>query len=606
MTAASIESSNEKDATAILKIAQTLCLENRLNSNQEEREFLNNVLSSTELHALLNVHQRVSELAQGTNISGHKPSAPSATDRPVPAITNSVQVLEDVFGVLTNNSCSNVAKELMKCLQSNYFQSLLWCHDVVAQKAYLPSLPEPLEEDFEDEDEETVKIVQLVKSSDSLDHGTEPIVGATIKTDENTGKIVIARVMHGGAADRSGLIHPGDEVVEVNGISMDAKTPTDVLRILQQAEGTITFKIIPIGRRTNIRESKVRVRAHFDFNSATDPYIPCKEAGLDFRRGEILHIVSQDDPFWWQARKEGDPSMRSGLIPSRALQERRILHERAQVDGIDDEATFCSLLSCPKTPRFPPTLPPLLSPTSKTIKINYNLVESEDFDREEIPTYEEVAKLYPRPGYFRPLVLIGPPGVGRNELKRRLISLDPDKYKTTIPYTSRSPKPGEIEGEDYHFVNRSQMEKDIAAGRYIEYGEYKGNLYGTAADSIQEQMDAGYLCLLNPHYQALKTVRTADLKPYIIYIKPPAFEVLKETRHSSYARSTFDETNSRGFTDDEFRDMIRSGERIEFHYSHWFDEIIVNSDLSDAFDHLLRAVTRVESEPLWVPSSWAL
>ncbi|XP_065570492.1 MAGUK p55 subfamily member 7-like isoform X4 [Artemia franciscana] len=561
MTAASIESSNEKDATAILKIAQTLCLENRLNSNQEEREFLNNVLSSTELHALLNVHQRVSELAQGTNISGHKPSAPSATDRPVPAITNSVQVLEDVFGVLTNNSCSNVAKELMKCLQSNYFQSLLWCHDVVAQKAYLPSLPEPLEEDFEDEDEETVKIVQLVKSSDSL--------GATIKTDENTGKIVIARVMHGGAADRSGLIHPGDEVVEVNGISMDAKTPTDVLRILQQAEGTITFKIIPIGRRTNIRESKVRVRAHFDFNSATDPYIPCKEAGLDFRRGEILHIVSQDDPFWWQARKEGDPSMRSGLIPSRALQERRILHERAQVDGIDDE-------------------------------------ESEDFDREEIPTYEEVAKLYPRPGYFRPLVLIGPPGVGRNELKRRLISLDPDKYKTTIPYTSRSPKPGEIEGEDYHFVNRSQMEKDIAAGRYIEYGEYKGNLYGTAADSIQEQMDAGYLCLLNPHYQALKTVRTADLKPYIIYIKPPAFEVLKETRHSSYARSTFDETNSRGFTDDEFRDMIRSGERIEFHYSHWFDEIIVNSDLSDAFDHLLRAVTRVESEPLWVPSSWAL
>lgn len=56
--------------------------------------------------------------------------------------------------------------------------------------------------------------------------------GATIKTDEETGKIVIARVMHGGAADRSGLIHAGDEVIEVNSISVENKTPADVLAIL--------------------------------------------------------------------------------------------------------------------------------------------------------------------------------------------------------------------------------------------------------------------------------------------------------------------------------------------------------------------------------------
>lgn len=56
--------------------------------------------------------------------------------------------------------------------------------------------------------------------------------GATIKTDEETGKIVIARIMHGGAADRSGLIHVGDEVIEVNGINVEGKTPGDVLQIL--------------------------------------------------------------------------------------------------------------------------------------------------------------------------------------------------------------------------------------------------------------------------------------------------------------------------------------------------------------------------------------
>lgn len=58
------------------------------------------------------------------------------------------------------------------------------------------------------------------------------IQGATIKKCEETGKIVIARIMHGGAADRSGLIHVGDEVVEVNGINVEGKTPNCVLDIL--------------------------------------------------------------------------------------------------------------------------------------------------------------------------------------------------------------------------------------------------------------------------------------------------------------------------------------------------------------------------------------
>lgn len=124
-------------------------------------------------------------------------------------------------------------------------------------------------------------------------------------------------------------------------------------------------------------------------------------------------------------------------------------------------------------------------------------------------------------------------------------------------------------------------------------------------------------------------LRTPQLKPYIIYIKPPTFDVMKETRAVAYARSTFDENNSRGFTvglscvqsslhcneqqalfecspfqDDEFNEILRSAERIEFLYSHLFDEVIVNADLSAAFEQLVRAVHRVESEPLWVPASW--
>lgn len=63
----------------------------------------------------------------------------------------------------------------------------------------------------------------------------------------------------------------------------------------------------------------------------------------------------------------------------------------------------------------------------------YDLEDNDDFDREMIATYEEVAKLYPRVGTHRPIVLIGAPGVGRNELKRRLTARDPEKYRSPVP-----------------------------------------------------------------------------------------------------------------------------------------------------------------------------
>lgn len=67
----------------------------------------------------------------------------------------------------------------------------------------------------------------------------------------------------------------------------------------QNSEGTITFKLVPADLKGLARESKVRVRAHFDYNATDDPYIPCKEAGLDFQKGDVLHIVSQDDAYWY-------------------------------------------------------------------------------------------------------------------------------------------------------------------------------------------------------------------------------------------------------------------------------------------------------------------
>ncbi|KAF6201858.1 hypothetical protein GE061_004253 [Apolygus lucorum] len=510
----------------------------QLPSSEEEFGFLSGLLQSKELHALVKVHNRIVENGQDDKLN--------------PVLSSSMQVALEVLElIMPRLEISETCKELFELLQVPHLQGLMCAHDAVAQKDYFPRLPEiPLDVE---EDEETIKIVQLVKSNEPLTgaQSAEPIVGATIKADEDTGKIVIARVMHGGAADRSGLIHIGDEVIEVNNINVEGKTPNDVLSILQKSEGTITFKLIPADGRGGPRESKVRVRAHFDYIASSDPYIPCKEAGLDFLKGDVLHIVSQDDAYWWQARKEGDRNMRAGLIPSRALQERRILHERSNEDKSDSEA------------------------------------EADDFAREEIATYEEVAKLYPRPGLYRPLALVGPPGVGRAELKRRLMATDPSKYRSPVPFTTRAQRPGEVDGKDYYFISREKMEEDVAAGKYLEYGEYKGNLYGTSIDSVLALINAGHVCILNPHYQALKMIRTVQLKPYIIYVKPPLFDTLKETRTAAHAKSTFDE-NSRAFTDEELRQMIHRGERVEFMFSHLFDDTIVNADLSAAFETLMR------------------
>ncbi|XP_017125115.1 MAGUK p55 subfamily member 7 isoform X4 [Drosophila elegans] len=530
---------------ALSKLITTLKESENL-SNDQEIDFLKALLESKELNALVNVHTKVAKVGRD--------------DRLAPVLSTSAQVLYEVLEQLSQHCHLNDdCKEAFHLLQDSHVQHLLFAHDAIAQKDFYPHLPEaPVEMD---EDEETIKIVQLVKSNEPL--------GATIKTDEETGKIIIARIMHGGAADRSGLIHVGDEVIEVNSINVEGKTPGDVLTILQNSEGTITFKLVPADNKGAQRESKVRVRAHFDYNPDVDPYIPCKEAGLAFQRGDVLHIVGQDDAYWWQARKEHERSARAGLIPSRALQERRILHDRSQKDGVD-----------------------------------LDLKQNDDFDREQIATYEEVAKLYPRPGVFRPIVLIGAPGVGRNELRRRLIARDPEKFRSPVPYTTRPMRTGEVAGREYIFVPREKMDADIGAGKFVEHGEYKGHLYGTSAESVKSIVNAGCVCVLSPHYQAIKTLRTAQLKPFLIHVKPPELDILKATRTEARAKSTFDEANARSFTDEEFEDMVKSAERIDFLYGHFFDVELVNGELVSAFEQLVQNVQRLENEPIWAPSMW--
>ena len=66
----------------------------------------------------------------------------------------------------------------------------------------------------------------------------------------------------------------------------------------------------------------VKVRTHFSYSASVDQELPCQEAGLSFERGEILHVVNQEDPAWWQAVRKGETVI-SGLIPSLLQQQRK-------------------------------------------------------------------------------------------------------------------------------------------------------------------------------------------------------------------------------------------------------------------------------------------
>uniref|UniRef100_A0A673BZA2 Membrane protein, palmitoylated 7a (MAGUK p55 subfamily member 7) n=1 Tax=Sphaeramia orbicularis TaxID=375764 RepID=A0A673BZA2_9TELE len=467
---------------------------------------------------------------------------------------------------------------------------LLSVHDTVAQRRYDPELP-PLPDDIDD-DEDSVKIIRLVKNKEPL--------GATISRDEQTGAILIARIMRGGAADRSGLIHVGDELKEVNGIPVDDKKPEEIIRILAQSQGAITFKVVPgLKEDATTKEPKVYMKALFDYDPMDDKAIPCKEAGLAFKKGDILQIMSQDDATWWQAKHEGDANPRAGLIPSKQFQERRFALRRSVT-------TLPSLRSSTRRASGFRRSFRLSRKDKKTNKSMYECKKSELYDMADVPTYEEVTAYRRQSGAkHRLVVLVGPTGIGMNELKRKLLISDPQHFSVTIPHTTRAKKNQENDGVEYHFIAKHLFETDIHNNKFIEYGEYKGNYYGTSLDSVRSVLSKHKVCLLDVQPHTIKHLRTAEFKPFVVFVKPPSIERLRETRKNAKIISGKDDKGTaKPFTEDDFQEMVRTAQIMETQYGHLFEKVIVNDDLSTAFSELRLALKKVETENHWVPVSW--
>ncbi|XP_034145193.1 MAGUK p55 subfamily member 7 isoform X2 [Esox lucius] len=562
--------------------------------SQEDRIFLHNMFTEKSLQSLFKIHERLQHYEDRS---------------PAPVLDSAGSLATDLSEELHGRSASGDTRELLKLLAKPHIKSLLSVHDTVAQKSYDPELP-PLPDDIDD-DEDSVKIIRLVKNKEPL--------GATIKRDEQTGAILVARIMRGGAADRSGLIHVGDELREVNGIPVDDKKPDEIIHILAKSQGAITFKIIPgIKDEAPSKEPKMFVRTLFDYDPAEDKAIPCKEAGLSFKKGDILQIMSQDDATWWQAKQNGHANPRAGLIPSKQFQERRFALRRPaahvlQPNKISNRRLYDTALefedglnlSGLHLAGFRRSFR-LSRRDKKTNKSMYECKKSDQYDMADVPTYEEVTAYRRQSGAkHRLVILVGPTGVGLNELKRKLLISDPQHFSVTVPHTSRPKRNQESEGVEYHFISKSIFETDIHSNKFVEHGEYKGNYYGTSLDSVRSVLSKNKVCLLDVQPHTVKHLRTAEFKPYVVFVKPPSIERLRETRRNAKVISDKDDRGSaKSFSEDDFLEMVSTAQQMETQYGHLFEKVIINDDLTVAFSELKTSLKKVETETHWVPISW--
>ncbi|CAB1343127.1 unnamed protein product [Coregonus sp. 'balchen'] len=398
-------------------------------------------------------------------------------------------------------------------------QALMQAHDSVAEQELEPDPEERMIQYLG----ETVKLVRLEKAGDMP-------LGATVRNEMDS--VVVSRVVKGGTAERSGLLAEGDEILEINGVPVRGKNVNEVHDLLMDMHGTLTFLLIP--------SSQNKTPSH-----------------RQTVKGDILHIISQDDPSWWQAYRDGDEDNQplAGLVPGKSFQQQREAMKKTIVDRNPD---------------------------------------SPDYYADEILTYEEMALYHQPANRKRPIALIGPPNSGQNELRQRLLSIEPDRFAGAVPHTTRNPRIHEKNGREYHFVNQLAFEADVAAGKFIESGEYERNLYGTSSDSVRQVINSGRICLLCLHTKSLRVLRSSNLKPYVIFIAPPSQERLRILLAK----------DGKNPKPEELKELIEKAREMEQAYGHLFDAAIVNGEPDTAFHELLRLIDKLDTEPQWVPSSW--
>lgn len=182
--------------------------------------------------------------------------------------------------------------------------------------------------------------------------------------------------------------------------------------------------------------------------------------------------------------------------------------------------------------------------------------------------------------YGRLVVVSGPSGVGKDAVLERLFRRLPGVVRS-VSATTRAPRPGEVDGEDYHFLTFERFEAGIAEGYFLEFARYGENYYGTPARGVAEQRARGLDVILKIEVQGALEIRALVPDAIFVFIQPPSMEELERRLRG---RGTDSEETIR-------QRLTIAASEMTF-VSH-YDYAVINDTLDDAVD-VLRAIFLAE------------
>ena len=178
----------------------------------------------------------------------------------------------------------------------------------------------------------------------------------------------------------------------------------------------------------------------------------------------------------------------------------------------------------------------------------------------------------------RLIVFSAPSGCGKGTMPEQIVK--DEKFCVSVSATTRSPREGEVNGVNYHFISRDEFEQRVSDGGFLEYAEYCGNLYGTPMKEVNEMLEKGMNVILEIEVQGAIKVMNKRPDALSIFIAPPSIAELRRRLHK---RGTE--------TEDVIEQRIAQASN-EVALAAKYDYIIVNDALEDAVDdffHVVRA-----------------
>ncbi|XP_051554910.1 discs large homolog 1-like protein isoform X5 [Myxocyprinus asiaticus] len=425
-------------------------------------------------------------------------------------------------------------------------------------------------------------------------------LGFNIVGGEDGEGIFISFILAGGPADLCGELRKGDRLVSVNGIDLRSATHEQAATALKNAGQTVTIvaqyrpeeyrrfeaKIHDLREQMmnssissgsgSLRTSQKRslyVRVLFDYDKTKDSGLPSQ--GLNFKFGDILHVVNASDDEWWQARQvtpQGEVE-EMGVIPSKRRVEKK---ERARLKTVKFNSKSREKGDNPDD---------MLSKGLKHVTSNASDSESSYRSQEEyVLSYEPVCQQ--EVNYSRPVIILGPM---KDRVNDDLISEFPDKFGSCVPHTTRPKRDYEVDGRDYHFVvSREQMERDIQEHKFIEAGQYNSHLYGTSVQSVREVAEKGKHCILDVSGNAIKRLQVAKLYPIAIFIKPKSMENIMEM--------------NKRLTEEQGRKTYDRAMKLEQEFMEHFTGIVQGDTLEEIYDQVKQIIEEQSGPYIWVQS----